>query len=245
MDISRFNYFNADWDDLIEILDSKTEQDLKAWSNIWISSAGMPQISLERSDLNVTISQKDPFEKDRLWMQDLNLVTSFGLKNESFDEDQINLTLSESTDYVLPNGSGTEYGSFILDDASSTYLLDNVGNVSNGYERGVIWLDLYETLVHGKIEPQTYVSALLASLETETDKLLVELHLDQLNKVFWKFLNEKERQSLASEIETTLWAKLNTEAVDIKSAFFKAFVKISSTSNGSDKLFQIWNQTLF
>ncbi|MGH1436425.1 MAG: M1 family metallopeptidase, partial [Lewinella sp.] len=45
--LRRFAYGNASWDDLINILDERTEEDLKSWSEIWVKSAGMPVFTIE------------------------------------------------------------------------------------------------------------------------------------------------------------------------------------------------------
>ncbi len=41
---------NADWDELAEIFDRHSEQDLKQWSERWIYGTGMPEISTEGMD---------------------------------------------------------------------------------------------------------------------------------------------------------------------------------------------------
>ena len=38
---------NADWNDLVEILDKTTELDLKQWSQVWVNSPGRPVITAE------------------------------------------------------------------------------------------------------------------------------------------------------------------------------------------------------
>ncbi len=238
-----FGYGNADWGDLIEILDSKTEIDLKTWSDIWISSPGMPVITVKKSD-KIVLSQVDPFDDGRIWMQDINLITSNGKMNGYFDDDELRFNLQQPSDYVLPNGGGTEYGSFILDNASISFLLVNIRGISNDYERGVAWLDLYETFLNGKIEAQPYANALLSSLESESNMLVIELLLDQLNTVFWKFLDTNQRLSLASQVEETLWSRLNSGEKDIQAIFFKGFVKMSSSKEGSEKLYGLWSKRM-
>ena len=43
--LTRFAFSNATWIDLIEILDRRTDEDLAAWSRVWVSEPGRPTIA--------------------------------------------------------------------------------------------------------------------------------------------------------------------------------------------------------
>ena len=42
--LQTYSMNNADWEDLVSILDPLTPQDLKSWSNAWVDRPGMPEI---------------------------------------------------------------------------------------------------------------------------------------------------------------------------------------------------------
>lgn len=42
--LSRFAFANATWPDLVDILDAKSDDDLKAWSKVWVDTAGRKEI---------------------------------------------------------------------------------------------------------------------------------------------------------------------------------------------------------
>ncbi len=43
--LKRYSFGNATWDELIQIFDSKTPENLKQWSKIWIDTAGRPKVT--------------------------------------------------------------------------------------------------------------------------------------------------------------------------------------------------------
>ena len=75
---------NADWNDLIIILDQNTEVDLKNWSNVWVNSPGRPVITSEiiYDDVNniksFVIEQNSEVKSENIWPQifEISLVYS-------------------------------------------------------------------------------------------------------------------------------------------------------------------------
>ena len=243
--LEKFNLINADWNELIIILDTKTTEDLKSWSDIWIENSGMPILEVNRNNGDVTIQQRDLVNRNRLWMQELEVLTGQSSQNVLLNQDQVSLTLSNQAEFILPNGNGLEYGAFILDNKSAEYLLKEVNRFDDPYKRGLIWLDLFETMLNGGIDYGNYTTSLLESIAVENDKLLLELLLDQLEIVYWKFLDSTKQKEIGSTIETQLWAEINSRASsDLKAAFYKSFVQLTNTDDGTEKLFGLWNKSI-
>ncbi|MBL4582340.1 MAG: peptidase M1, partial [Gammaproteobacteria bacterium] len=71
--LSTYTYGNATWPDLIAILDARSEQDLAAWSQIWVEEADRPSISILREDGDVVVQQQDPKNRGRVWPQTLEI----------------------------------------------------------------------------------------------------------------------------------------------------------------------------
>ena len=71
--LSTYAYGNATWPDLIAILDKRSEQDLAAWSEVWVEEANRPSISIDREGMDIVITQRDPALRGRTWPQTLQL----------------------------------------------------------------------------------------------------------------------------------------------------------------------------
>ena len=52
--LTRFAFANATWADLIQILDQRTDEDLAAWSRVWVDEPGRPTIA---TDLQIEAEQ--------------------------------------------------------------------------------------------------------------------------------------------------------------------------------------------
>lgn len=59
--LQRHRFGNAAWPDLVAILDALTDEDLAAWSRVWIEAPGRPVIGATRQDSTLVIVESDPW----------------------------------------------------------------------------------------------------------------------------------------------------------------------------------------
>ena len=97
--LETFKYSNASWDDLVEVLDRRTETDLEDWSEVWIKEPGMPEYVGKVIDGELSVIQKDPSGRGLEWQQ--------SLKHETAENR-----------YWIPNIDGKGYGWFRPDTES-------------------------------------------------------------------------------------------------------------------------------
>lgn len=71
--LKTYAYGNATWEGLIGILDKYTNDDLAAWSRVWVNEKGMPEICgvISEDGKSLQVSQKDPLGRGLLWEQGL------------------------------------------------------------------------------------------------------------------------------------------------------------------------------
>ena len=82
--LDTFRYGNATWPDLIQILDTRSDRDLAAWSAAWVEEPGRPVIdvvvdaaSRSGARTSVTLHQTDPDGRGRLWPQQLEVLLAY------------------------------------------------------------------------------------------------------------------------------------------------------------------------
>ncbi|MBQ0024513.1 MAG: aminopeptidase [Bacteroidales bacterium] len=151
--LRRFAYSNATWDDLVEILDSYTEQDLKEWSRVWVKEAGMPEYVGKVNDGKLEISQEDPFGRGLQWQQELN---------NRIEEER----------YWIPNIDGKGYGWFKPDAGS----LDHIMSRWSGYpetERMSLLMTLYENSWHGTLDRRQFILWCSKAMLSEDNSLIL------------------------------------------------------------------------
>src|SRR5690606_10733551 len=141
-------YGNAGWPELIAILDERTGEDLADWSRVWVEEPGRPTVRVRREDGDVVLEQEDPAGTGRVWPQTLRVRLGYGgaagagaprdtIVTVELGASPARIAGAASDDlrWVLPNGSGVEYGLFLLDDASLAHLGDHVPDLEPGLAR--------------------------------------------------------------------------------------------------------------
>lgn len=238
-------FSNATWPDLIEILDRISDQDLKAWSETWVNTAGRPIFTVENKNGGLMLGQSDPDNQGRKWPQ------SFEIKNGAnysvtFKSDAIDLnSLENSAPHpVLLNSDGMGYGLFPIE---KNYLKDNWNTLSE-LERAASFVSLYEQLLENNntIGPLEYLNLIIWAIEREENPLIINHMMGQLTSIYWSLLTDKDRNNMALKLEKALWAATlndNTEP-GLKKTYFRAFANIALTKQGINQVKNIWNKSL-
>ncbi|MDP4184217.1 MAG: M1 family aminopeptidase [Bacteroidota bacterium] len=254
--LSEYAYSNATWDDLIKIIDKKTDLKLEDWSRQWIYEPGMPKIEIQKKNqgrskgFGFSLSQSDPWGYDRLWRQRLYFI--FGNDQESkmlpynFIDQAADIKINQpglTSDYILGNGLGLSYGYFSLDKQTLEYLLKNISFFKEDLTRGVAWLDLHENMLNGKVSPFDFMNSLIRAISIEKNKLILNLVNDYLLESYWHFLSNEERYDFSNQIEELLWQKM-LEANDpgVKRNLFNTWKKIVLSPSGEQKMFELWGK---
>ena len=152
-----FSYGNADWSDLIAILDRRTEEDLAAWSRSWVSEKGMP---VYEADADGTLRQRDPWGRGLEWPQEVD-VSRIGA-------------------VTLLNASGEGYGFFVHDSLSLAYLMSHIGDFDKPLERISALANLHENYLDGRLPAPRFARFLAEYIPCEKEELLVSTALGYL-----------------------------------------------------------------
>ena len=120
--LKTYAYSNATWDDLITILDAKSEEDLATFSDVWVNQKGMPHITFTNRCGQLEIRQRDPLNRGLLWPQRFQITFQGTEGNTSVE---VNLT---NETYALTVPLGTEA---ILPKITSALQRKNIKNAPN------------------------------------------------------------------------------------------------------------------
>lgn len=243
---------NATWPDLVNILDKKTDKDLKSWSEVWVNTPGRPIFDLAYSQdpqctLCVSLHQSDPDGKNRTWQQSFGIARFDGTEGKRLTMETAEIDVSEyfkrdnrGNDYHgLINADGRGYGVFYLQQVP---VLENWAKLGN-LQKGAVMIDFYEQLLDGRIEPEEYLGLIKLLVVKEKNQLLLNLMLGQLNRVYWSFLSPDQRNAVAPDLERTLYHCMNdiAETPSQKKIFFNAFRNVAVTQTNVDRLYNIWS----
>ncbi|NOQ24433.1 MAG: hypothetical protein GQ564_03645 [Bacteroidales bacterium] len=251
-------YENASWNDLISILDSYVSSDLKAWSNSWVYESGMPNYEVlkaynERNILqSIIIEQSDPKNKGRLWSQEIEMIIANNFKYKTYNFElkdtfnAIELELQSNTpNYIFPNSNGLGYGYFKLDSSSINSISNQLKNIKDPVLRCSMFISLWENMLNQNVKPKKLINTYIECLKTETNPQNIDLVLEYIESIFWRFLIKSERTLLAPSLENFIWEKVHSEnSISKKASFFNSFKKLVTTTNSVNLLYQIWKKEI-
>jgi aminopeptidase N len=126
--------------------------------------------------------------------------------------------------FVLPTGGGLAYGDFVLDDATGAYLLEHLLELEDPVTRGAAWVTLWEEMLGCRVAPATLVTSALRALPREDVQQIVQLIVNYLREIYWRFLSASARKALARTMETALReGMMRAAAASLKATYFQAF----------------------
>ena len=236
--LKTYAYSNATWDDLITILDAKTEEDLASFSDVWVNQKGMPHITFTNRCGQLEIRQRDPLNRGLIWPQCFQ-ITFIGDENTTVEidlsQETYAFTVPLDTKAILPNTDERGYGLFIPDEQSRAWLLAHWQEMTDDTARQSLLMLLYENYQHRLITDKEWINALLNGLKTEKNALIASTLCGYLSGPMQKLKDEK--------LEETIW--LWTEKHPIASCrlqLIRCLISNASAPQSIDKLYQLWEK---
>lgn len=241
-------YGNATWPELIALLDSRSVQDLSAWNEVWVYESGRPRIIVERQSQaagsGFIVRQEDPAGLGRVWPQRLTLLVGepAALDTRVIDLGSESVSINGHADLLLPNGSGVEYGDFVLDPQSLSLLLNEIGSIENLVARGAAWTTLWEQVSEGRLDAEDFLAAALRELADESNELIVSRVLGVLDEIYWQRLDLPTRLAITPALEDLLWNQANAEqrTLSSRAAFYRRYRALATSEQGVARLEQLW-----
>lgn len=257
--LNDFTYDNANWDDLISILDSLSEDNIDIWSQEWIKNSGIPYVTpfIRTKDDGETIKEFSIFQRnlngtDQLWIQDLAVTLDANDSTYHFDVtlDDYRVRIREAdglknATFIMCNSDGYGYGYFALGPLTKKRWLEHIEDFEDPVHRGIGWISLYEATVRRAVSTEDYLKTLVRNLPLEKDPLIQQYMLNTLQTIYWKLITPEDRTNNASGLENLVWNQLqNMNDNKLKRSYFNAYKSIALSESGVKKLYDIWNKDM-
>ncbi|MEP1094742.1 MAG: M1 family aminopeptidase [Cyclobacteriaceae bacterium] len=250
--IKTYENGNAEWSHLVNILDAKTELNMKQWSDVWVNQSGRPiltdEISYGELDkiTNFEVTQEAEDGSTKLWPQSFTIGMVYP---DSVVQLPVKITgkktiIEEARGLPKPmaiiyNYDGFGYGVFPTDEFS----LNITPKVSNEVARGYSYINAYENVLNGNIKATEALQVMQEGLESEQNELIVGLMTNQIRNLFWKYLAKEDRNELQPNLEKQILALLRTDRpANIKKTLFRLYSSIAYSSTGIEQLYEIWDK---
>lgn len=243
---------NADWQDLVSILDENFTRDLKSWSDVWVNSSGRP-IFYEEIELNekgnvtkFVIHQKTEDGSNKIWTQSFSIT----LKDERGYEKTINLkNIGKSFDIssavkdfkpgqIIYNSNGFGYGVFPI----YKNKIHEYKNLSDEVSRGYQFINLYENMLLQKISAIETYNIFLEAINSEKNELISNYLSRVLETIYWTFLTDNQQKEIQKTTEENLLKLLESNLpANIKKTIFGLYESTVISQQGKEILYQLWS----
>ena len=237
--LTTFAYGNATWDNLIEILDARCEDDLKAFSDVWVHCKGMPYITFSEREGMLDIVQHDPLERSLVWPQRfaVSFVGDGWVREEevNLSAERMSLPIPEGTQAILPNTDGRGYGLFIPTSETMAWLLAHWHEVTDDTARQSLLMTLHENYQARLLGAEAWMQALLVGLAEERNELVAS--------TLCSYLGDPLREVGTAEVEAMLWqwAELHPLA-SCRLQLMRSLISHARTPKTIEQLYMLWEQ---
>lgn len=253
--LKKYEYGNADWSDLIEIFDNKTDFNLKQWSNVWVNKKGRPKFNSKiEYDKEGKIQSFELFQEaengsDNIWPQVFDIMFLYADKTTHSITIQSNMESSiiidavglRKPDLIIFNSNGLGYGVFPVDDK----LLKNISEIDNSVSRGYCYINVYEHLLNGTVSIDNVFNTFLKGIVNEDDELILKMITNYLNDIYWIFLSHDQRSEYKDRLESILFSRIQKDLTpSIKKILFRLYQNIAHNNIGLNRLYKIWSKDI-
>ncbi|MCL1800120.1 MAG: aminopeptidase N [Promicromonosporaceae bacterium] len=247
----RYAWSNATLIDLLTELERTSGRPLLIWAQKWLTSAGTNTLTTELTTdasgiiTSFAVRQSAPADHPELRPQRL----SVGLYNLDDDGTQVVRTSQISfdldgeltevpalvgakrPDLILLNDDDLTFAKLRLDDKSSAFALEHVGQVTDPVARALIWTAIWDQVADGEMPAQKFIPAALANLSGETNSTTRAQVLADLSQATHQYLAPELRAKTQAELATKLWelAQAAPAGSDPQLQFLRSFAANATT----------------
>ena len=252
--IQKYANDNADWNNLVELLDAETPLDMKKWSEVWVNKSGRAIFTdkVEYDSKNriksFEIQQQAEDKSENVWPQvfQIGLVYAKEVKILSVNINDKNTLVKEAVGLekplaVLYNYNGFGYGVFPLDGNNLNY----IATLKDEVARASSYSNLYENTLIGNVSPNQAFDCFLKAIETEQNELVLRIASNSLNTIYWRFFTEKQQNKVQKQLEGILNERLQANlSANIKKTLFGLFSSIAYSNSAKASLYKVWNREI-
>jgi len=249
--VARHAYAAADWRDLLGAFERHSGRNLQSWGAAWVLRRGLPLVRLNfDSDnqgrvRNAILSQHDALGEGGVWPMRLQIVMVDAsgatervpvlLEGESMQLPQ--LMGRPAPQFAYANDGDLGYALFLVDPASRSYLLKQIGQVQDALLRALLWDALWESVRAAELAPLDYLDAVIRRLPEEREEVTASTLLSRLQIVFRWYLSDAQQSADALRLEQAVeQLMVSGEGAGLRIVAFRAYTALASSAQARAKL---------
>ncbi|CAM3564769.1 M1 family aminopeptidase [Flavobacterium chungbukense] len=250
--IQKYANDNADWNNLVEILDAETPLDMKKWSEVWVNKSGRAiftdkiEYDAKNRIKKFEIQQQAEDKSNNVWPQifQIGLVYANEIKVLTANITAKNLAVKEASGLAKPlavvyNYNGFGYGVFPLDGNNLEY----ISTLKDEVARAASYSNLFENTLIGNVSADKAFNCFLKGIQSEENELVLRIVSGNLNTIYWRFFTEEQQNKVQKQLLGILYERLQANlSANIKKTLFGLFSSVAYSDSGKASLYKIWNR---
>ena len=244
-------YSNAEWSDLVHAFERVSGRSLQDWAAQWIRRRGMPQVDVAwscgaKNQIDrFSLTQHDVLGEGGVWPIAMQVGLHYNegaplhLRAElSTEKSDLREAIGKPCpNYVLLNDQDYAYGRFLLDQLSRKAVIEKLGEVSDVFERTLLWGSLWDSVREADLAPRDFVELALRLLPAETDESLAQNLIGHVTTALHRYLSPSVRPEVVPQAEALASNQmLHSPSQDLRIIWFRGLRAIAKSPQGRAQL---------
>lgn len=238
--VRTFGFGNATWEELVAILDRRSEADLQAFSRVWVHEKGMPHISFAQKEACLEIRQSDPYGRALVWPQSF-CVRLCGERDTTVEvrivDTLTRVVLPFEVTHIVPNTDGRGYGLLMPDGRSMDWLLRHWQTIPDETARQAAAMLLHENYLAKRVDDRQWITAVFNGLKAETNPLIASTLARYAAAPLWALGDDR------ASWEEKYWLLAQTHAISsCRTQLLRMLITNHVSAGVGDKMYALWKK---
>jgi aminopeptidase N len=203
--VRRHAYGAAAWQDLVRAFERASGKKLGPWAEAWVQRRGMPTVRVTGGKLE----QRDALGENGVWPMKLRVVVEEDGKQffEDVFLDHREKAIKRNVrkpNLIYANGGDFGYGRFLLDPESIQTALTPSFEPGSTLLQAQLVEALWESVRDAELAPGQFLGFAVFQLPKTRDDIALSVLLARIEAAFRRYLNDAQRDAVATEIERAL-----------------------------------------
>ena len=246
-------YANAGWSDLVHALERASGRSLGMWADAWIRKRGMPEVDVAWSCSagrmrSLTVTQHDVLNEGVVWP--LSMEVGFHYLDGSKWTMPLEMNAAairiegpiadahrSCPAWIFANENDYAYGRFLLDDKSQEYVMAHLGDISDSFERALLWGSLWQSVQVADLDPRRYIELASALLQNEKDEMILAQTLGHSASALHRYVSAADRHRLTRSLDQIAATHMQQESDrNLRIVWFRGFRALTESMESRTRL---------
>ena len=246
-------YANAEWSDLVHAFEQASARSLSEWANAWIHKRGMPEVDVAWSCTggkmqSLTVTQHDVLNEGFVWPMAMEVGLHYPDGSRWTMPLEINAAATKidrpfadgrrfCPAWIFANENDYAYGRFLLDDKSQEFVMAHLGDMSDSFQRALLWGSLWQSVQVADLNPRRYIELATTLLPNEKDEMILAQTIGHTAVALHWYVSDTDRHRLTPPLDQIAGTHMQQESDrNLRIVWFRGFRGLTESAESRAKL---------